>query len=153
MQLMEIIFGLSTASDIAYVSYMYAVINQKHFKRITSYVRAAALFGKFLAYGSGQLLISTHLVSYLQLCEHRVSLNAIPPTVEPGMKRYFQDAWKHLIVFKSKKAVFKWCIWWVLGCCGTYQVQNYVQNLWALLQQDDEVYNGITECAATLIGM
>ncbi|EFO14020.2 hypothetical protein LOAG_14506 [Loa loa] len=64
-----ILWGLSTASDIAYVSYMYAVINQKHFKRITSYVRAAALFGKFLAYGSGQLLISTHLVSYLQLCE------------------------------------------------------------------------------------
>ncbi|VDM95078.1 unnamed protein product [Onchocerca ochengi] len=69
MQLMEIIFGLSTASDIAYVSYMYAIVDQKYFKRITSYVRAATLFGKFLAYGSGQLLISTHLVSYLQLHE------------------------------------------------------------------------------------
>lgn len=63
------LIGLSTASSIAYVSYMYAVVDQKHFKRITSYVRAASLFGKFLAYGSGQLLISTHLVSYLQLHE------------------------------------------------------------------------------------
>uniref|UniRef100_A0AAF5RU16 Reduced folate carrier n=1 Tax=Wuchereria bancrofti TaxID=6293 RepID=A0AAF5RU16_WUCBA len=196
MQLMEITFGLSTASDIAYVSYMYAVIDQKHFKRITSYVRAATLFGKFLAYGSGQLLISTHLVSYLQLHEisfgfgcitllmacilpsissnmiknknlrevencdqtveinddERVSLNAIPSTVDPGMKTYLQNVWKHLMIFKSKRIVLKWCIWWSLGSCGSFQVQNYVQNLWALLQQDDEAYNGITECTATLIG-
>ncbi|VBB26382.1 unnamed protein product [Acanthocheilonema viteae] len=142
MQLMEIIFGLSTASDIAYVSYMYAVVDQKHFKRITSFVRAAALFGKFLAYGSGQLLISTRLVSYLQLHE----------AIDPGLKTYLQNAWRHLMVFKSKRAVFKWCIWWSLASCGTFQVQNYVQNLWALLQQNDEAYNGITECTATLIG-
>ncbi|VDN91706.1 unnamed protein product [Brugia pahangi] len=108
-----ILWGLSTASDIAYVSYMYAVIDQKHFKRITSYVRAATLFGKFLAYGSGQLLISAHLVSYLQLHE-------------------------------AKKNFFSKCLF--------FEVQNYVQNLWALLQQDDEAYNGITECTATLIG-
>ncbi|KAL3991112.1 Reduced folate carrier family protein [Acanthocheilonema viteae] len=196
MQLMEIIFGLSTASDIAYVSYMYAVVDQKHFKRITSFVRAAALFGKFLAYGSGQLLISTRLVSYLQLHEisfgsgcitllmacllpsispkmiknknlievencnqiveiqdnERVSLNAMSVTVDPGLKTYLQNAWRHLMVFKSKRAVFKWCIWWSLASCGTFQVQNYVQNLWALLQQNDEAYNGITECTATLIG-
>ncbi|CAG9530420.1 unnamed protein product [Cercopithifilaria johnstoni] len=196
MQLMEIISGLSAASDIAYVSYMYAVVEQKHFKCITSYVKTATLFGKFLAYGSGQLLISTHLISYLQLheisfgsgcislliaCllpsispnmiknknlremenfdqtieihdEERVSLNAISATVHPGMKTHLQDAWKHLMVFKSKTAVFKWCIWWALASCGTFQVQNYVQNLWALLQQNGEAYNGITECAATLIG-
>ncbi|KAM3727934.1 Folate transporter [Dirofilaria immitis] len=197
MQLMEIIFGLSTASDIAYVSYMYAIVDQKHFKRITSYVRAATLFGKFLAYGSGQLLISTHAVSYLQLHEisfgfgcitllmacllpsisskmitnknlrevgkcdqiievndddERVSLNAISPTVIPGMKTYLQDAWTHLMIFKSKTTVFKWCIWWALAGCGTFQVQNYVQNLWALLQENGKAYNGITECAVTLIG-
>ncbi|VDK67768.1 unnamed protein product [Litomosoides sigmodontis] len=74
------------------------------------------------------------------------------PATVPGMKSYLQDAWKHLMVFKSKRAVFKWCIWWALASCGTFQVQNYVQNLWALLQQNDEAYNGITECTATLIG-
>ncbi|VDO38584.1 unnamed protein product [Onchocerca flexuosa] len=188
MQLMEIIFGISTASDIAYVSYMYAIVDQKYFKRITSYVRAATLFGKFLAYGSGQLLISTHLISFgsgcitlLMACllptisskivqnknlqevencdqiieisgDERVSLNAISPTVVPGMKSYFRDAWTHMMIFKSKTNVFKWYIWWAFAGCGTFQVQNYVQNLWALLQQNDKAYNGITECTATLIG-
>uniref|UniRef100_A0A8R1XRN7 Reduced folate carrier n=1 Tax=Onchocerca volvulus TaxID=6282 RepID=A0A8R1XRN7_ONCVO len=188
MQLMEIIFGLSTASDIAYVSYMYAIVDQKYFKRITSYVRAATLFGKFLAYGSGQLLISTHLISFgsgcitlLMACllptisskmiknknlqevencdqiieindDERVSLNSKSPTVVPGMKSYFQDARAHLMIFKNKTNAFKWYIWWALAGCGTFQVQNYVQTLWALLQQNGKAYNGITECTATLFG-
>uniref|UniRef100_A0A915Q4R5 Uncharacterized protein n=1 Tax=Setaria digitata TaxID=48799 RepID=A0A915Q4R5_9BILA len=196
MQLMEIIFGLSTASEIAYVSYTYAVVEQKHFKRITSYVRAATLFGKFLAYGSGQLLISMDVVCYLELhkislgtgcvtlimacmlpslssrmitnkslrkIDHldqtyeihsieRVSLNALPETVDHGLKAYLQDSWKHLMILKRKRTILKWCLWWSLAGCGTYQVQNYVQNLWTLLQQNDKAYNGITECAATLMG-
>ncbi|MCP9265283.1 Reduced folate carrier [Dirofilaria immitis] len=84
--------------------------------------------------------------------DERVSLNAISPTVIPGMKTYLQDAWTHLMIFKSKTTVFKWCIWWALAGCGTFQVQNYVQNLWALLQENGKAYNGITECAVTLIG-
>uniref|UniRef100_A0A8R1TQM6 Uncharacterized protein n=1 Tax=Onchocerca volvulus TaxID=6282 RepID=A0A8R1TQM6_ONCVO len=67
MQLMQIIFGISSAAEIAYYSYMYAIVNQKHYKLITSYIRAAALIGKFLAFGLGQFLVSYQYGSYLLL--------------------------------------------------------------------------------------
>lgn len=58
---------MSSAAEIAYYSYMYAVVDQKHYKLITSYIRAAALVGKFLAYGLAQVLVSFELGSYLLL--------------------------------------------------------------------------------------
>ncbi|KAM3727793.1 Folate transporter [Dirofilaria immitis] len=67
MQLMQIIFGISSAAEIAYYSYMYAVVNQKYYKLITSYIRAAALVGKFLAFGLGQFLVSYQYGSYFLL--------------------------------------------------------------------------------------
>uniref|UniRef100_A0A0M3JVT9 Folate transporter 1 (inferred by orthology to a C. elegans protein) n=1 Tax=Anisakis simplex TaxID=6269 RepID=A0A0M3JVT9_ANISI len=67
MQLMQIVFGIASAAEIAYYSYMYAVVDQKHYKRITSYIRCAALVGKFLAFALAQLLISFRYGSYLLL--------------------------------------------------------------------------------------
>ncbi|MCP9265202.1 Protein CBR-FOLT-1 [Dirofilaria immitis] len=79
MQLMQIIFGISSAAEIAYYSYMYAVVNQKYYKLITSYIRAAALVGKFLAFGLGQFLISFGSVCVV-LC-----IAAILPPIQSKM--------------------------------------------------------------------
>ncbi|VDK54250.1 unnamed protein product [Gongylonema pulchrum] len=65
------IAGVSTASEIAYFSLMYVIVDQKHFKRITSYLRTATLVGKFLAYGLAQFLVSFHIGSYLLLNQVR----------------------------------------------------------------------------------
>lgn len=46
---------------------MYAVVTQKHYARVTSYLRAAALAGKFMAFALAQFLISTGYGSYLLL--------------------------------------------------------------------------------------
>ncbi|VDO39020.1 unnamed protein product [Onchocerca flexuosa] len=62
-----VIIGISSAAEIAYYSYMYAIVNQKHYKLITSYIRAAALIGKFFAFGLGQFLVSFQYGSYLLL--------------------------------------------------------------------------------------
>ncbi|EJD76177.1 reduced folate carrier [Loa loa] len=67
MQFMQITFGLSSAAEIAYYSYMYSVVDQKYYKLITSYIRAAALAGKFFAFGFAQFLISFQYGSYLLL--------------------------------------------------------------------------------------
>uniref|UniRef100_A0A915ERW9 Folate transporter 1 n=1 Tax=Ditylenchus dipsaci TaxID=166011 RepID=A0A915ERW9_9BILA len=67
MQIMQVFFGIATSSDIAYQSYLYAIVHKKHFKRITSYVRTSTMVGKFLSYSFGQLLVSTGLASYLLL--------------------------------------------------------------------------------------
>ncbi|CAD5211267.1 unnamed protein product [Bursaphelenchus xylophilus] len=67
MQIMQIVFGIASASRIAYFSYIYAVVDKSQFKKVTSYIRSSALVGKFLAYLSAQVLILTSLADYLIL--------------------------------------------------------------------------------------
>lgn len=67
MQLMQIMFGIASSSEIAYVSYLYAVVDKRHFQKITSYVRTATLIGKFFAFSMAQLLITTRIGSYTLL--------------------------------------------------------------------------------------
>ncbi|VDK74954.1 unnamed protein product [Litomosoides sigmodontis] len=204
MQLMQIMFGISSAAEIAYYSYLYAVVNQKYYKLITSYIRAAALVGKFFAFGLAQFLISFQYGSYLLLnqisfgsvCivlgiatilpsipsklngneavktdedalkhahenrsqsmersfEEKIALNASAPNIDHGIVIYFQAIWYHFKIFKRKKIVLKWSIWWALTSCGIFQVMNYVQTLWAVMQTYSDTYNGITECANTFVG-
>ncbi|VDN95200.1 unnamed protein product [Brugia pahangi] len=203
-------YGLSSAAEIAYYSYMYAVVNQKYYKLITSYIRAAALVGKFFAFGFAQFLISFEYGSYLLLnqisfgavCivlgiaailpsipskiannkvvesvddtpklshiptnyeegsrndqrnfEERTALSTNAPNVDHGIVAYFRSIWYHFKIFKRDKIVLKWSIWWALTSCGVFQVMNYVQTLWATMQTSSDIYNGITECANTFIGI
>ncbi|GMT05202.1 hypothetical protein PENTCL1PPCAC_27376, partial [Pristionchus entomophagus] len=67
MQFMQIVFGLSSAAEIAYYSYMYAMVDEKNYKRVSSYIRSAAMIGKLIAFSLAQILISTNSGSYLLL--------------------------------------------------------------------------------------
>ncbi|KAJ1356479.1 Reduced folate carrier [Parelaphostrongylus tenuis] len=75
MRLMQIVFGTASAAEVAYYSYLYAIVNEKNYRRVTSYVRSAALTGKLLAYGLAQVLISTRTATYLTL--NQISLAAV----------------------------------------------------------------------------
>ncbi|WKY15532.1 hypothetical protein Q1695_000763 [Nippostrongylus brasiliensis] len=75
MQLMQICFGLASAAEIAYYSYLYAVVDEVHYRTVTSYIRSAALVGKLLAFALAQFLVSTGLGSYLLL--NQISLGAV----------------------------------------------------------------------------
>nr|ABN58742.1 reduced folate carrier [Caenorhabditis elegans] len=75
MQIMQVSFGVASAAEIAYYSYIYSIVDRKHYKRATSYIRAAALMGKLVAFGLGQTLISTHTSDYLVL--NQISLGAV----------------------------------------------------------------------------
>ncbi|EFO97194.1 CRE-FOLT-1 protein [Caenorhabditis remanei] len=75
MQIMQVSFGVASAAEIAYYSYIYSIVDRKHYKRATSYIRSAALFGKLVAFGLGQTLISTHASNYLVL--NQISLGAV----------------------------------------------------------------------------
>ena len=67
MQWMQVAYGVATATEIAYYSYIYAAVSVVHFKKVTSYVRAIRLFGQSMAGVLGQILISTKVVGYLEL--------------------------------------------------------------------------------------
>ncbi|KAM9835875.1 thiamine transporter 1 [Aulostomus maculatus] len=58
MQLLEFFFGLATASEVAYYSYIYSVVPSSHYKKVTGYCRSVTLFGSATGSLLGQLLLS-----------------------------------------------------------------------------------------------
>ncbi|XP_055021441.1 thiamine transporter 1 isoform X1 [Boleophthalmus pectinirostris] len=58
MQLMEFLFGLASASEVAYFSYIYSVVEPAHYQRVTGYCRSVTLFGSAVGSLLGQLLLS-----------------------------------------------------------------------------------------------
>ncbi|XP_070786844.1 thiamine transporter 1 [Enoplosus armatus] len=67
MQLLEFVFGLATASDVAYYSYIYSVVEPAHYQRVTGYCRSITLFGSAAGSLTGQLLLSVAKVPLLHL--------------------------------------------------------------------------------------
>lgn len=67
MQLLEFFFGLATASEVAYYSYIYSVVEPKHYQRVTGYCRSMALFGSAAGSLTGQLLVSLAKAQLLHL--------------------------------------------------------------------------------------
>ncbi|XP_072235447.1 thiamine transporter 1 [Leuresthes tenuis] len=67
MQLLEFFFGLATASEVAYYSYIYSVVEPAQYQRVTSYCRSITLFGSAAGSLMGQLLLSLAEVELLHL--------------------------------------------------------------------------------------
>lgn len=67
MQLLEFFFGLATASEVAYYSYIYSVVDPAHYQRVTGYCRSITLFGSAAGSLTGQLLLSVAKVQLLHL--------------------------------------------------------------------------------------
>lgn len=67
MQLLEFFFGLATASEVAYYSYIYSVVKPAHYQRVTGYCRSVALFGSAAGSLTGQLLLSVVKVQLVHL--------------------------------------------------------------------------------------
>ncbi|VDL74939.1 unnamed protein product [Nippostrongylus brasiliensis] len=140
MQLMQICFGLASAAEIAYYSYLYAVVDEVHYRTVTSYIRSAALVGKLLAFALAQFLVSTGLGSYLLLNQK-------------GIGNYFLTILRSFTVFKDNMVVLRWSVWWALTSCGVFQIYNYIQSLWLEMQPDhSKVENGLVEFSNTSIG-
>ena len=67
MKLMQVTYGLATAGEIGYYSYLYAKVTSDHFKKVASFTRAASLIGKFTAYLMGQLFVSFEVMNFFHL--------------------------------------------------------------------------------------
>ncbi|OXB83093.1 UNVERIFIED_CONTAM: hypothetical protein H355_016657 [Colinus virginianus] len=67
MQVMEVFYGMVTATEVAYYAYIYSVVSADHYQRVTSYCRSITLVAATLAAVLGQLLVSLADVSYFHL--------------------------------------------------------------------------------------
>ena len=64
---MEFLYAAATATQVAYNTYIYAVVPYAHFQLVTGYTQAALLTGRCLAGVLGQILIGAQLCDYYTL--------------------------------------------------------------------------------------
>eukprot|EP00095_Tigriopus_kingsejongensis_P003036 maker-scaffold1070_size64748-snap-gene-0.13 protein:Tk03036 transcript:maker-scaffold1070_size64748-snap-gene-0.13-mRNA-1 annotation:"hypothetical protein DAPPUDRAFT_59074" len=67
MQAMQFVYGMATATEIAYYTYIYAKVPQEDFKRVSSLTRFSVLMGKFVSGLLSQLLDSLDVLDYRDL--------------------------------------------------------------------------------------
>uniref|UniRef100_UPI00398E5626 thiamine transporter 2-like n=1 Tax=Pristiophorus japonicus TaxID=55135 RepID=UPI00398E5626 len=67
VQFLEFIFGIVSATEVAYYSYIYSVVSSEHYQKVTSYCRSVTLVAYTLASILGQVLVSVGNVSYFYL--------------------------------------------------------------------------------------
>ncbi|KAM8952294.1 thiamine transporter 2 [Pelodytes ibericus] len=67
MQGMEFSYGMVTATEIAYYSYIYSVVDSEHYQKVTGYCRSITLVGFTVAAVLGQVLVSVAGLSYFYL--------------------------------------------------------------------------------------
>ncbi|XP_076159040.1 thiamine transporter 1 [Alosa pseudoharengus] len=68
MQILEFFFGMATATDIAYYSYIYSVVEPAQYQKVTGFCRSITLLGSAIGSLLGQLLVSEAEVPLLYLC-------------------------------------------------------------------------------------
>ncbi|VDO30156.1 unnamed protein product [Haemonchus placei] len=173
MQLMQMFFGVASASKVAYYSYMYAVVDKKHYRKVTSYARSAALVGKLLGFGLAQTLISTGIGSYLLLNE--ISLIAVcivffiaialPAVPSRGVLNQVLHEPMDDLTFEGRQEetgnekLGKDQRTRLVGVLKSFSIFkdnicNYTQSLWIEMQPDhSKVENGLIEFLVTLIGL
>ncbi|KAJ7995180.1 hypothetical protein DPEC_G00241880 [Dallia pectoralis] len=64
MQAMQSVYAMVTASEVAYFSCIYSLVEQEHYRKATSYCRSVQLLGYTVGAVLGQLLVSLDLMSY-----------------------------------------------------------------------------------------
>lgn len=67
MQFLEFFYGMATATEIAYFSYIYSVVEPANYQKVTGYCRSITLLGFAVGSLIGQVLVSVAQVSLLTL--------------------------------------------------------------------------------------
>ncbi|XP_058043004.1 thiamine transporter 2 isoform X2 [Ahaetulla prasina] len=67
MQLAEFMYGLATATEVAYYAYIYSVVSADYYQKVTGYCRSITLVASTMGSLLGQLLVSSGQVPYFYL--------------------------------------------------------------------------------------
>uniref|UniRef100_A0A674JSR9 Solute carrier family 19 member 2 n=1 Tax=Terrapene triunguis TaxID=2587831 RepID=A0A674JSR9_9SAUR len=140
IQFLEFFYGLVTATEIAYYSYIYSIVDLNLYQKVTSYCRSATLVGYTVGSICGQVLVSVANWSLF-------SLNVISLT---SVSVAFATAWflpmpqKSLFfhhVLRSQVSREMKVLDWLGGCagsglgptgseCGRVDISKVLRELW-----------------------
>ncbi|XP_038205175.1 thiamine transporter 1 isoform X2 [Arvicola amphibius] len=159
VQFLEFFYGIATAAEIAYYSYIYSVVDLGMYQKVTSYCRSATLvgftvgsvLGQILVSVAGWLLFSLNVISltcvsvafavawFLPMPQKSLFFHHIPASCHRvnGIKepkadrlRVLKVLWTDFLICYSSRPLLCWSVWWALSTCGYFQVVNYAQGLW-----------------------
>ncbi|RXN18730.1 thiamine transporter 2-like protein [Labeo rohita] len=77
MQAVQFTYGVVTSCDVAYFTYLYSIVDLKHYLKATSYCRTAQLLGYLTGSVLGQILVSLELMSYNHILVFTLVLTGI----------------------------------------------------------------------------
>ncbi|XP_010632285.1 thiamine transporter 1 isoform X1 [Fukomys damarensis] len=159
IQFLEFFYGIATATEIAYYSYIYSVVDLGMYQKVTSYCRSATLVGFTVGSVLGQILVSVagwslfslNVVSltcvsvafavawFLPMPQKSLFFHHVPSPCQGvnGIKEPKPDRllglkvlWNDFLICYSSRPLLCWSVWWALSTCGYFQVINYIQGLW-----------------------
>ncbi|XP_042114400.2 thiamine transporter 1 isoform X2 [Peromyscus maniculatus bairdii] len=159
IQFLEFFYGIATATEIAYYSYIYSVVDLGMYQKVTSYCRSATLVGFTVGSVLGQILVSVagwslfslNVISltcvsvafavawFLPMPQKSLFFHHIPASCHGvnGIKepkadrlRVLKVLWNDFLICYSSRPLLCWSVWWALSTCGYFQVVNYTQGLW-----------------------
>ncbi|CAK6448301.1 unnamed protein product [Pipistrellus nathusii] len=67
MQVVEFVYGIVTATEVAYFAYIYSVVSSEHYQKVSGYCRSIMLVAYTAASVLAQLLVSLAKISYFYL--------------------------------------------------------------------------------------
>ncbi|XP_045488336.1 reduced folate transporter isoform X2 [Pieris rapae] len=67
LQVSQVLYGIYMATEVAYLTYIYAKVDSSKYPKVSSYTRMAALTGRFLSGVSSQLLIHFNIMDLRDL--------------------------------------------------------------------------------------
>ncbi|XP_053900305.1 thiamine transporter 1 isoform X2 [Malaclemys terrapin pileata] len=176
IQFLEFFYGLVTATEIAYYSYIYSIVDLNLYQKVTSYCRSATLVGYTVGSICGQVLVSVANWSLFSL--NVISLTSVSvafatawflPMPQKSLffhhvlrgqeqkveiSKVLRELWRDFLQCYSSRPMLCWSVWWAFSTCGYFQVINYTQGLWEMVlpSQRFEIYNGGVEAVSTLLG-
>uniref|UniRef100_A0A4W5JV40 Solute carrier family 19 member 3 n=1 Tax=Hucho hucho TaxID=62062 RepID=A0A4W5JV40_9TELE len=165
---MQFFYGTKSACEVAYFSYIYSIVDLKHYRKATSYCRSVQLLGFKVGSVLGQLLVCFNLMScnILVLTLGMISIALVtslflpvpqrsmffhqsqsePPQTPEGGDRCAGDVSaegtvraRNFLQCYSTRALLYWSVGWVLATCGYNEAINYVQVLWEHIQPSQKV--------------
>ena len=177
MQFMQLAYGIATATEIAYYSYIYAVVPDEQYKKVTSWTRMAVLLGRTIGWYAGQILkdkevlslYQLNFISFASICVACVIVLFLPAVPVQGIKdsrcpeytrcmagfskfkQFMVNMGRGFCQIYSQRNLLRWSLWWAFATCGEFQVGNFVQNLWEEIDEDKDL-NGYAQATATLAG-
>ncbi|XP_037764660.1 thiamine transporter 1 isoform X3 [Chelonia mydas] len=176
IQFLEFFYGLVTATEIAYYSYIYSIVDLNLYQKVTSYCRSATLVGYTVGSICGQVLVSVANWSLFSL--NVISLTSVSvafatawflPMPQKSLffhlvlrsqeqkvdiSKVLRELWRDFLQCYSSQPMLCWSVWWAFSTCGYFQVINYTQGLWEMVlpSQSFKIYNGGVEAVSTLLG-